>query len=184
MNKYYEGKLEAWKGSSYRKTLADLLEKSQPKDGWRISDAICLGTGDFSKLICDTDEHDPVDMRARSVTQLAAFLDIVTQIQPSDQESVPVLAQDPTYTPIDMQFLAALGVKPVPFVKDYSDDDVDSEDPDAMNDVTATSFVCEFNIEQSTCYMQRLLDVRPQVILGSMRASIEEVEKAKDFHVR
>ncbi|KAL5118738.1 hypothetical protein ACEQ8H_003415 [Pleosporales sp. CAS-2024a] len=91
----YERLREKWKDASVAKQMQDVFGGKKRKRS-KVKDALCIGIGSFSRDW----QH-----RWRSLWQLVLFLDAAAQVQAKD-----MYAQDPAFTPLDVEFLARLGV--------------------------------------------------------------------------
>jgi hypothetical protein len=85
-----------WRRSSCARTLENMMRLRD----WRVDKAACIGIGSFS---LDW-EH-----RYRSLWQLVLFMDVVKLLQ-QDSLSLTLHAQEPAFTPLDVEFLATLSI--------------------------------------------------------------------------
>jgi hypothetical protein len=83
---------EKWKETAVAKQV-EALKSCDAKE------AVCIGIGSFSRDW----EH-----RHRSMWQLVLFMHVVRHLGP--QGNIQLFAQDPAFTPTDIEFLALLGV--------------------------------------------------------------------------
>lgn len=169
----YDDLMGVWKGSDCRKHLHEILAGQQPPQGWQIEEAICLGTGSWSR------SHEQTPQGAfyakRSMIQLVMFMDTVAYLQASNRSSLRIFAQEFKYTPLDWEFLATLGVTVIKVPTRDGENAYDG--PDAVNLIGGSSFICEFCIEHNYRFIKRLLDVEPGLVIGSMWTTDEEIDE-------
>ena len=92
-----------WKGSPSRRALVELLGGNLFSSDFGIRKAVCLATGSFSR--------DNLQNRRRSMLQFAVFIDILRHLERLAKVKIDVLAQDPMYTIVDVDFLSTLKVQ-------------------------------------------------------------------------
>lgn len=86
-----------WKASICRRKLINNLQQHRPAGGWKITKAACFALGTFASR------------PEKSLYQLTIFLDIVsTSLQPDCARPIRVVLQDPRFSALDLQVLAAL----------------------------------------------------------------------------
>lgn len=86
---------ERWKDTPVAKQIQELASTKQ----WVIPGAACIGIGSFSRDWAH---------RYRSLWQLVLFVDVVRIL--STEEKMQTHAQDPAFTPLDIEFLQLLNI--------------------------------------------------------------------------
>src|ERR1700761_7261275 len=87
LNANYKRSMQQWKSSKCRSELHRILDGKMPNGGWHIAQALCLATGSFSS--------DTLDYTKRAMLQWCAFEDTVEHIQPSSEDPIRMIAQEP-----------------------------------------------------------------------------------------
>ncbi|KAK3722959.1 hypothetical protein LTR37_002104 [Vermiconidia calcicola] len=99
----YDRDMQTWKQSACRKELRQILDKKQPDEGWQIKEAVCFASGSFSR--------DNWEAQRRSMLQFVAFIDTAQYIEAGSSDTIGLFAQEPMYTPVDVEFLSGMGIK-------------------------------------------------------------------------
>jgi hypothetical protein len=86
---------ERWKDTAVAKQIRELSGKRS----WAVKEAVCIGIGSFSRDWAH---------RYRSLWQLVLFVDVVKYL--GTEEEMKMYAQDPAFTPLDIDFLALLNI--------------------------------------------------------------------------
>jgi len=93
---------ERWEDTSVARQIKELISNKT----WTVTEAICIGIGSFSRDW----EH-----RWRSIWQLVLFTSIIQHLNSSSSnKTLQVYAQDPAFTPIDIEFLHLLNISTTP----------------------------------------------------------------------
>ncbi|KAH7115798.1 hypothetical protein B0J11DRAFT_538473 [Dendryphion nanum] len=88
--------LTKWRTSKCAVSMQQMLESQ----AWHVEGAVCIGIGSFSL---------DWENRHRALWQLALFVDITNWISIGVKgKSVAIYAQDPIFTPLDIEFLSML----------------------------------------------------------------------------
>lgn len=95
-------RLKAWRGTACRKSVVEVLSRIRPEEGWRICNAVCLASGSFSR--------DNLECRKRTMWQFAVFVDVVEHLKADSGCKLNVVAQEPMYTPLDLDFMGRRGI--------------------------------------------------------------------------
>lgn len=113
----YESLREKWEGSDACRELIALLEPYKEKN--QIKNVVVMGLGSF--------QMEMGDVARSSLTQLAALTTIITTLRASfmpvlrkailtkyiEISNIPVVAQDPAFSPLDKEFLQTHGIEVV-----------------------------------------------------------------------
>ncbi|KAK3677017.1 hypothetical protein LTR78_003222 [Recurvomyces mirabilis] len=168
-------KSKAWRQSSCRKETLAIIDKQVPEGGWAITEAICLATGSFSR--------DNWASRQRSVTQFAAFVDIVQHLQDQQQHQVIILAQDPVYTALDIDFLRDKSIRTLFAEKRTKDDPVGGSIGEADDHMSSSCFVFEPCMDMTSHGALTLLSPEPALYIGSCFERAEDDSKKTDEEI-
>ncbi|KAK5110600.1 hypothetical protein LTR85_000977 [Meristemomyces frigidus] len=168
----FDNKMKRWRASSCRKEIHRILDRQRPDEGWQIGNAVCLATGSFSR--------DNWQSRQRSMMQFAAFFDIVRHLQSAQTAIIKCYAQEPEYTPLDRDFLAAISVTTL----DYELASESSSLGAAVQHLNPTSFVFEPFMDLGVESMRELFGADARLYIGSsMQAWVDEANKT-DLQIR
>ena len=96
----FKRKQNSWMSTRCCQELSRTLERIKPDGGWKVTRAVVLGSGSFSR--------DNITQRQRSWWQFVAFMSIVSVLEQNGNR-IEKFAQDPAYTSLDEQFLSDLG---------------------------------------------------------------------------
>ncbi|KAK4561333.1 hypothetical protein LTR86_004650 [Recurvomyces mirabilis] len=168
-------KSKAWRQSSCRKETLAIIDKQTPEGGWAITEAICLATGSFSR--------DNWASRQRSVTQFAAFVDIVQHLQDQQQHQIIILAQDPVYTALDIDFLRDKGIRTLLAERRTQDDPVGGSVGEAEDHMSSSCFVFEPCMDMTSLSALNLLSPEPALYIGSCFERAEDDSKKTDEEI-
>lgn len=148
-----------WGDSEERRRLLADLESKKPQRGWQVREAICFGTGSFMRAI---ENRCP-----RSMRQFCMFIDMVDYLGAHSDGRAAITAQDKECTEVDLSFLRLSSIEGMttPFVTHYGRR---VEGPTAFDRITPSSFVCELGVIHDRAFLERLMETRPKLILGSM----------------
>ncbi|SMQ49270.1 unnamed protein product [Zymoseptoria tritici ST99CH_3D7] len=102
LNLEFQTKTKAYRQTTCRRTVTQILNRIRPDSGWKLDKALCLGIGSLSR--------ENLECRKRSMWQFVVFCDLVEQMRGEGVE-LEVLAQEPGFTELDVEFLDVLGVK-------------------------------------------------------------------------
>ena len=165
----FKRKTRTWQQSDCRRQVLQILDRQKPDDGWHVTEAVCMGSGSFSR--------DNIEHCKRSMTQFVAFMDVMRHIQASSDSEVKVYAQEPVYTTVDLAFLKLLEVTPCqtpPGIMPPAEELV-REGPRAMDIFSRSSFVCELFMERNPVFIERLLEVEVPLVVGSMAINRDKI---------
>ncbi|KAK3112140.1 hypothetical protein LTR53_011883 [Teratosphaeriaceae sp. CCFEE 6253] len=151
-----DAKTKIWQRSTCRKATLAILDKQEPDQGWQLTKAVCLGSNSFSR--------DNWQARQRSVTQLAAFLDIIRHLQAKQRSPIALYAQEPQYTPLDSELLESLDVHVLDAIPKGSTDQSLGE---AAHHISGSTFVFEAFMDLNTQALEILLNGDPPLYIGS-----------------
>ncbi|KAK5110602.1 hypothetical protein LTR85_000979 [Meristemomyces frigidus] len=186
----YNAALQRWKGSTGRPSpcrvdLEGYLESQRPTEGWQITEAICLGTGSFSRRNKESWKLYQANCE-RHIKQFVIFRVVVEYLQSASDTTINMLAQElEMYTPTDIEFLERLGSKVVqiPVSKPLP-----GEQPwpgkDAVNRFGPSSFVCEFSIGRQPDFFESVMANNVKLLISSMPDETEKLEKEEDAYTR
>ncbi|SMR49098.1 unnamed protein product [Zymoseptoria tritici ST99CH_1E4] len=102
LNLEFQTKTKAYRQTTCRRTVTQILNRIRPDSGWKLDKALCLGVGSLSR--------ENLECRRRSMWQLVVFYDLVEQLR-GEGLVLEVFAQEPGFTELDGEFLNILGVK-------------------------------------------------------------------------
>lgn len=178
LQKDFHKKRKLWQASSCRKALIQILEKSRPDEGRKITKAICLATGSFST--------QNFEMNKRSVLQLACFIDSAAAIEEESGEKIEMLAQEPSYNQVDEEFLSGLSITVLPLAAGVNPFDIGLGPSRAhMGPKTLT---CNFFMNISLTAVEEFFGIKHGLYIGTpfnhtWQAPVPEFVKAKkEFH--
>jgi hypothetical protein len=157
----FSTKMKLWQASTCRKDTRDILRRQQPDEGWQLENAVCLATNSFSR--------DNWQARHRSMLQFAAFYDMADSLGRLQGRPLKLVAQEPNYTPLDVDFLADLDVQILAAGKASCSNGGLGE---AEDHIHPSSFVFEAFLDLDANTVQRLLAGEPRLYIGSSLARL------------
>ncbi|KAK5170602.1 uncharacterized protein LTR77_005191 [Saxophila tyrrhenica] len=160
----YTKYLNIWRASSCRKELLQILEKKAPDEGWQITTAVCLASGEFSR--------DNVECARRSMQQFAAFMDTVEYMQKASGARIKV--------PVDVAFLTGLNID---VRNDHFSTSTRTFTPSAWtHDDGAHLMVWELFIDRSREALVQLFKADPTLLIGVRTGETHVASQFKVLH--
>lgn len=164
----FTARMSSWLRSDARKQLIRILLLVGIHDGPHITKAICLALSSFNRI--------NLNNRSRSLAQLAVFYDVAEHLRKTDGEFT-MLAQDPSFTAVDKEFLDSLGIK----VLDFTHDDLHAGPDESLQLGPVAeyfgpdTFVAEFFMEH--CYETpgRFLKCDLGLLIGTTLSMVNSV---------
>ena len=166
----FDQRLRTWQGSACRKELRQILDRKQPDGGWQTRQAICIGSGSFSR--------DNWEYQKRSMSQFVAFMDTIQHVQSSSDEKIHIIVQDPVYTQVDIEFLTEKGITV------YAGRDVHQTGfvgPNVEDHLGPESMVFEPFMDMGSRIMRKLLNSDMKLYIG---VSLRRREQGKGEQFR
>lgn len=154
----YQKHQRIWKASSCRKELLAILDKTQPDDGWQLTNAVCLASGSFSR-------HDLGERHKRAMFQFVAFMDAVAHVQRTSDEQIKMYAEELIYTDVDIAFLTSLSI----FV--HNDPDLNKQlavDSTRWAHIGPHSMVFELYMDPHASPLRHILNALPGLLIGAL----------------
>lgn len=175
----YKHKKQIWRASTCRRALMQILDRKQPENGWQIKQAVLFASGSFCR--------DNWECQRRSITQLVAFVDIVKHLQATSDEGIGIFAQELVYTPLDVGFLAQIGIFACTASKPGKPAD---EGQSAQYHLDSDTFLFEAFMEKIPPAMGPLLCSDPRLFIGTSlptqwganKLSAEEFEEMRSLY--
>ena len=152
----YERRLQIWRASTCRRQVRQILDRKKPEGGWQIKHAVCLASGSFCR--------DNWECQRRSITQFAAFMDIVAHLQVTSDDRIGIFAQELVFAPLDIEFLTHLNVTA------YHDPAIGQstyKGASAKDYIDRSTFVFEPFMEKFLPTVRRLLTSDVKLLVGT-----------------
>lgn len=113
------------------------------------------------------------------------FYDTVNYLQDSSDKHINIIAQNPVYTPLDVEFLSSLEVRGmiVP-VAMRMEGEASWQSQTAFDLFSSSTFVCELCIEHDPSFLERLIAENVKLAIGSMLGATDIVAEERDMIAR
>ncbi|KAG9193316.1 hypothetical protein G6011_03351 [Alternaria panax] len=93
---------DRWEDTLLAQQVKEILDKRSGHGGWGVEEATCIGIGSFSRDWAH---------RWRSLWQLVLFVDVIERLKADNKDTkIGCFAQDPAFTPLDIEFLCLLSI--------------------------------------------------------------------------